>query len=172
MATKKPSKRDVRRIADSEAPLGPDDYVVLNNKPATKQMPKELAAEAKSLRVQIYSPAKSFDPRKTIRSGQAPGVWEMDLPQGTGLGLPGLKGGRMSPAEVVSGIKGKVSATDNSEPFQPEWVDYTPHAKISTASKPLLRRIDGRPVEPFFGIFGADDRQVYYPSGYPCLRNK
>jgi V8-like Glu-specific endopeptidase len=167
MATKKPGKRDVQRISDSEPPLGPDDYLVLNNKAATKQMPKELAAEAKSRLVQIYAPGKSFDPRKTIRSGQGPGVWEMDLPPGTGLGLPGLKGGRMSAVEVVRGIQGKVSATDNSEPFQPEWVDYTPHTKISTASKPLLRRIDGRPVEPFYGIFGVDDRQVYYPSGYP-----
>jgi V8-like Glu-specific endopeptidase len=29
------------------------------------------------------------------------------------------------------------------------------------------QRVDGRPVEPHYGVFGTDDRQVYYPSGYP-----
>jgi len=47
LPTRKPSKkRDVRRTGDSEPPLGPDDFLGLNNKPATKRMPKELAAEA------------------------------------------------------------------------------------------------------------------------------
>jgi V8-like Glu-specific endopeptidase len=73
----------------------------------------------------------------------------------------------MSPAQVVRGIKGRPSARQLTEPFKPDWIDYTPHPKMSSASKPLMRRINGRPVDPHFGVFGADDRQVYYPSGYP-----
>jgi V8-like Glu-specific endopeptidase len=34
-------------------------------------------------------------------------------------------------------------------------------------SRPLLRTINGRLIRPHYGVFGTDDRQIYYPSGYP-----
>jgi V8-like Glu-specific endopeptidase len=30
-----------------------------------------------------------------------------------------------------------------------------------------MHRVDGRLFEPHYGVFGADNREVYYPSGYP-----
>ena len=30
-----------------------------------------------------------------------------------------------------------------------------------------MRTTKGRRVEPLYGVFGSDDRKVYYPSGYP-----
>jgi V8-like Glu-specific endopeptidase len=167
MPTKKPSNgKRVRETFDRTPPLTPEEYLTLDNIPAAQRLPEELTAATR--RVMIHVPGKDFDPKIT-KSREAPGAWEFELPQGTGLGLPGRKGGRMSPAEVARGIKGKMSARDSSKPFRPEWVDYTPHPKVGTDSQPLLRRIDGRLIEPHYGVFGADDRQVYYPSGYPWI---
>ncbi len=33
--------------------------------------------------------------------------------------------------------------------------------------RPPMRRINGRLIEPYYGVYGPDDRQVYYPSDYP-----
>nr|MBA2695436.1 serine protease [Actinomycetota bacterium] len=30
-----------------------------------------------------------------------------------------------------------------------------------------MRRINGRSIEPYYGVYGPDDRQVYYPGDYP-----
>ncbi|MEJ2284142.1 MAG: hypothetical protein P8X85_11160, partial [Desulfobacterales bacterium] len=167
MVAKKTSKK--RRALDSKPPLGPDEYLSLNNEPAAQSMPKKLAAEVETRRVSIHvaGKPKGFDPRKIIKSRKTSGDWEIELPSGSGVGLPGRKYGRMSPAAVARGIKRKMSAKDRSEPFRPSWIEYTPHPKAATQSKPLLRRIDGQKVEPHYGVFGPDDRQVYYPSGYP-----
>lgn len=151
--------------ADSRPPLGPEEYLSLDNKPATRSMPEGLAAEAQARRVAIHVPDKGFDLGGAIKSRDASGDWEITLPRGSAVAVPGRAGGRMSPAEVARGIKREIK--NRSEPFQPAWVDYTPHPKVTTRSQPLMRRIDGRRVEPHYGVFGADDRQVYYPSGYP-----
>src|SRR2546423_1341094 len=151
-------KRNTTRSTDRERPLTPDQYLSLDNKPAAKKMPSELAEAAATRRVEIYSPAKDFDPRKIIRQANTSGAWEFNLPPGAGVGLPGRKSGRISTAEVVRGIKGNASSSELGEPFKPEWIDYTPHPKLSTASKPLMRRVNGRLYEPHFGVFGAEDR--------------
>jgi V8-like Glu-specific endopeptidase len=72
----------------------------------------------------------------------------------------------MSPAEVTKGVKEKAAL---GEPFKPAWMDYTPHPKMSAEPQFLMRALDGRVIEPHYGVFGSDDRQVYYPSGYPWI---
>jgi V8-like Glu-specific endopeptidase len=176
MSAKKTGRRNsTKRNGSSKLPSGPEEYLSLSNTPAEKSLPKELAAQAETQRVTIYAPglsglSKGIDSGSFKKSSEAAGAWEIELPAGTGIGLPGRKGGRMSPAEVARGIKSKSGAgraATSGEPFRPAWVDYTPHPKISTESQPLLQKLDGRLVEPHYGVFGADNRQVYYPSGYP-----
>ena len=166
-AAKTSRKKASARSSNGERPFTPDQYLALDNKAATKKMPSDLAEAAATRRVEIYSPGKDFDPREIIRQHNTSGTWELNLPPGAGVGLPGRKSGRMSPAEIVRGIKGNASSSSLGEPFKPEWIDYTPHPKLSTASQPLMRRVNGRWYEPHFGVFGAEDRQIYYPSGYP-----
>ena len=145
---------------DRTPPFTPEEYLALDNSPATNRMPKELALTTR--RVTIHAPGKDFE-AKVIKSREAPGTWEFELPQGAGLGLPGRNAGRMAPADVVRQIK----AGTDSEPHRPPWVDFTPHPKLSTSTQPRLHRVDGRLIQPHYGVFGNDDRQVYYPSGYP-----
>lgn len=166
MPTKKPSSgKRVRQSQDLTPPLTPEEYLTLDNIPASQSMPKESTGQA-TRRVAIHIPNKDFNP-KLVKSPEATNTWELELPRGTSLGLPGRQGGRMSATEVARGIKGKTSAGNSIEPFRPEWIDYTPHPKVGTDSQPLLRRINGQLIEPHYGVFGADNRQVYYPSGYP-----
>src|SRR5205814_891538 len=62
--------------------------------PPRKKMPSELAGAAATRRLELYSPGKDFDPRKIIREDNASGAWELNLPPGAGVGLPGRKSGR------------------------------------------------------------------------------
>ena len=161
---KQNNKKSTGRVVYSTPPQMPEEFLALDNTPAKQAMPKELATEVDQ-RVVVHMPDKDFDP-KIVKSQQT-GAWEMELPKGASLGLPGQKGGRMSPAEVLHGIKGRASSRRNVEPFRPEWIDYTPHPKVTTTSQPLFHKVNGQLYEPHYGVFGADDRRVYYPSGYP-----
>ena len=170
MAAKNGKKADGKTrkgTAGNEPPFGPGEYLSLDNKPATKIMPKDLASEIESRRVSIRVPEKGFDLRKAATSSKDSRDWEIALPNGSTLTRPGRDYGRMSPAEVAKGIKGKTSARKMSDPYQPPWLNYEPHAKVTAQSRPLMHRVDGRLYEPHFGVFGTDNREVYYPSGYP-----
>ena len=94
-ATKSTRKRNTARSTDRERPLTPDQYLALDNKPAAKKMPSELAEAAGTRRVEIYSPGKDFDPRKIIRQDNTSGAWELDLPPGAGVGLPGRNSAKL-----------------------------------------------------------------------------
>jgi hypothetical protein len=162
MAKRRPAGR--RRVpTEREEPPQPlDEILALDNTIARQRMPRDLAEAARTPRVTIYAP-RGFDPKGIRKSREVEGGWELELPQGAGLGIPGRKAGRLGIAAVQRGIKASV----DTEAFRPPWIDYTPHPKISSATRPLLRKIDGTLVQPHYGVFGADDRVVYYPSGYP-----
>lgn len=52
-------------------------------------------------------------------------------------------------------------------PRRPEWADQIYHPKMSPGIiRPTMRRINGRRARPLY-IFGNDDRQTFFPSGYP-----
>jgi V8-like Glu-specific endopeptidase len=167
MASKKRPSKGRRAVvtANHAPPLTPDEYLTLDNTPASQRIPKGLDVGA-TRQIIIHGSGNAAGP-KLVKSREHPGAWEFELPADGALGLPGRKAGRMSPAEVVRGIKGKQPLGQLAEPFRPHWLDYSPHPKLVTRSKQLLRMLDGRRVEPHYGVFGSDDRQVYYPSGYP-----
>lgn len=148
-----------------ELPLAPEEFLALDNQAAERAMPDDLAAEAASRRIWIHGPQSSAPAAK---GGDCPaGTAEIVLPYGSALGLPGQSMDRLSAAVVARGLTGAKARKVASSPFKPAWVDFTPHAKVAASSVPLMRRIDGRRVEPHYGVFGRDDRQVYHPSGYP-----
>lgn len=165
MATKK-STTAAARSADATPPTGADDYLLLDNEAATKAVPDEVKALAQR-RVELHMPGKEFDPRRISRSGELAGAWNIALPEGAGVGLPGRSLQRSSPAEISNDIK--KSSAHLLAPQRPAWLDYTPHPKMASAGGRMLKALDGRLIEPHYGVFGSDDRQVYYPSGYPWI---
>lgn len=164
MAATKATKKDRE---GRPPPFGPDDFVRLDNEPAKKSMPKKLESEVKGRKVSIYAPQKGYDLSESVKSRRTKGRWDIELPEGSGLVIPGEERGRMSPSQVEKGISKELLRPEGLEASRPAWADYEPHAKLASDSRPLMQRVDGRQYEPHYGVFGADDRQVYYPSGYP-----
>ena len=161
MAKRKPGRK--RRVSeDRGTPQGLDEFLKLDNTLARQKFPSELAEAAATPRLTIHSP-RGFDPKSITKSREVEGGWDVALPRGAGLGIPGKKYGRLDVAVVKRGAKASV----DTDSYRPPWVDYTPHPKISGVTRPVLKKLDGSLVEPHYGVFGGDDRVVYYPSGYP-----
>jgi hypothetical protein len=88
-------------------------------------------------------------------------VWELRLGRELVLGQLG------ETIDRLPHLKVSTTETETFEPFRPTWSGITYHPKVS-ASRPKrpFRRVKGQRVVPHF-VFSTDDRQVYYPNGYP-----
>lgn len=77
--------------------------------------------------------------------------------------VEGLLGQRQEQIKIESPI-----AVENpADPSSPEWVGRVFHPQLSVPEfSPILRRRGGERVKPNI-VVGADNRTIYYPSGYP-----
>lgn len=156
------SSQATKKLKSNEAkPLIADDYLILDNKKAEKPLPKEIEEAALQSGIKIYSKSKSLG--EFIRSKDKAGGFELVLPEGANVGLPGIKAEKFSHQTLRKMLDNKVDTNG----YRPPWVDFTPHPKTTVYQRPFIRRPNGDIIEPYYGIFGADDRQVFYPSGYP-----
>jgi V8-like Glu-specific endopeptidase len=93
--------------------------------------------------------------------------FSVSLPESVTVGLPG----RTLEVFDLDAIRESVGDALHVEGYHPEWADLVYHPKV--AAKPRrkgLRTFDGRRVTPLANqefLYGSDDRQLYYPSGYP-----
>ncbi|RXZ46105.1 trypsin-like serine peptidase [Agromyces binzhouensis] len=149
-----------------EPPAGADEFVRLDNERSGERMPKELAAQVEGRTLSITTREK-FDFRSVEPVRYDGDRWQVKLPEGTGLVMPGRTSGRLSVDEVGKAAVRELDEAGELAASRPAWVDYEPHAKVSAPRTTVLRRLDGTILEPHYGVFGADDRQVYYPGGYP-----
>ncbi|PWT76574.1 MAG: serine protease [Bacteroidetes bacterium] len=141
-------------------PMLPDEFLTLENEKATKGLPKEFESLHEN-RIYIHTPHGK--PAQITEPKNHADAMELLLPPGANIGLPGLKSGRISRDEIKKAIK----PAAHLEGFRPNWIDYAPHPKLAPLAKRYLKRRTGEIVDPHYGVFGTDDRQVYYPSGYP-----
>ena len=84
--------------------------------------------------------------------------------------------------EVTSVLK-RGSGSQQNQPHRPKWADHVYHPKKTISMRQIIipkRKISSRrggeilhrprprrAGEVFYGVYGVDDRSVYYPSGYP-----
>lgn len=90
-------------------------------------------------------------------------AWSLALPHAHNFGLPGRTGERLDRASV------EIPGGDSVEPQRPDWsgIAYQPRG-ASAFSHGRMRRIQGRTIEPYSGIYdNPDARKVYYPQAYP-----
>lgn len=144
----------------AKMPMLPDDFLKLENKKADKKIPEELQDHFQQ---KLYLQIGNQKPEALAKSSLSSDAMELIIPQGTSLGLRGHKSGRLSIEEVRKAGPGKA----NLDGLHTDWIDFAPHAKLAPMPKKILRRRDGTIIEPHYGVFGTDDRQAYYPSGYP-----
>jgi V8-like Glu-specific endopeptidase len=150
---------------DDTSPLFPDEVARLENIAATAALPDDIARRFSTPNVVVSTKNKKFESgARFARLKGIEGAFELREPEGLIVGIPGRTGERLASKKVASQV-----APGNTTPaHRPPWVSQVFHPRPSILPhRPLLRTTDGRRVEPFYGVFGSEDRQVYYPSGYP-----
>jgi V8-like Glu-specific endopeptidase len=159
------TKNTAKKAANEQPnqPMIADEFLLLNNQNAERELPKEIADAAQNRRIRIYTSQSEFP--AIVKSRENPGVFEFELSPGTNIGLPGRAMKRVSGEQVRKALDPKVDARGHRH----AWVDFTPHAKTTIVPTAYIRRPNGKIIEPYYGVFGAEDRQVYYPGGYPWI---
>ena len=145
------------------APMIADDFLKLDNQRAERDMPKHIIEAAESRKIKIYTGSREIP--ELVKSKDNPDCFELELAVGGNVGLPGRELKRVSHEQVRKALDPKIDMGGH----RPAWVDFTPHAKTTVTPKPYITRPNGKIIEPYYGVFGADDRQVFYPSGYPWI---
>jgi len=164
-------------MAADNGPMTLDDLSRLENVPDRGEPPEELLRPRTFLTA--TPEAYQAGGASKAQAGEAPQVdlrpvkgaeddagsgWEVDSSLSLTYGLNVVK------AEVAELPTGDAEAPDELDPFVPDWsgVDYLPSLAdpVSPHTARTLRRRNGRRVRPEY-VFGADNRAVYYPSGYP-----
>lgn len=139
-------------------PWNVDKFVSKDNMPDMDE-PKEL--KELRLRSPRYITALKEGVKPRLEQLDKDGTWMLELGNDLMMGRPGRKMKMLPKAEV------KKETYTEINPGIPTWRGITYHPKMSSPRKEqLLVRIGGKKVIPHY-IFGSDDRQVYYPSGYP-----
>ncbi len=150
----------------SPPPWAPDQLLRMENIVSHKNVPKELQSlkssssltvRGSSTKLKLQSARHKFD----LRSGMT--AWDIRGTQSIIRGLPGKEAGRLSRAEV-RGVKGSGGPVKG---HRPGWCDLIYHPKMAPELiRPIMRRINGNRVCPHY-VFGNDDRQTFFPWGYP-----
>jgi len=147
------------RQRSPQVPWTGDKYASMDNTP-DKEEPKEL--EELRIRSPIYLTAIKRGIVPKVETIDKEGTWVLELGDQLMMGRPG-QDAKMLPRATV-----KRGAVAEIKPGIPSWRGITYHPKIvGPRDKELLARVSGKKIVPHGYIFGSDDRQVYYPSGYP-----
>ncbi|MDE2060641.1 MAG: trypsin-like serine protease [candidate division NC10 bacterium] len=150
----------------SQPPLMPDQVIRLKDVIKRMDIPNELQSLKSSHSLTVVGAASDYKLESNLykialkKKGMS--AWNIRA-QSTIRGLPGMEAGRISRDEVkkTKGAGGLVKG------HRPEWADLVHYPKMSPGIiRANLRRINGRRVRPHY-VFGNDDRQPFFPSGYP-----
>lgn len=143
-------------------PLTFEQTLALANQP-DRPIPADLARALRTPKVYLNGATDrpAIVDRLTAVDDSGTG-WSLQLPDGVSTGLPGRTGERLNRRAVT------LPQGDSTQPHRPEWsgISYQPRT-AQPHRHPRISRINGRVVEQFYGVYDADDRQVYYPQDYP-----
>ncbi len=145
-------------------PLLPDELAKLPDVPATIKPPKEIAARLTERRLYIAGLQGQPDAASLLRGARdGDSGLELVLPKGAFVGEPGRTGERLERTEH------KLPNQSRTAPHRPDWVPQSYQARSASAmtARPPMRRIKGRDIEPYYGVYPPDLRQVFYPGQYP-----
>ena len=107
-------------------------------------MPDDMARRLAQRRLYLASTDTKTDLSARLkRHADVAGLWELDLPSKSVVGLPGRTAERLDAKSMPKDILGKTHLAA----FLPPWVNHVLHQKLSgvpEASQTLLRTIKGR----------------------------
>lgn len=150
---------------EDRPPLTLDEVAQLPPVAPTEDAPPEVAQGLARRRLRVSGvPGGPAQLDADIRSrGEEDPVVEMVLPEQAQIGEPGRTGDLLSRSDY------DLPAQSTTEPMRPAWAPQSaqPHQASQRTVQGRLRRLDGTSLEPHYGIYGPDDRAVYYPGSYP-----
>lgn len=140
-------------------PMDADDLVRLDNEPG--ELDREAVAELREHRLYLSTVEERDQPEFETRQTDWKNQWRVDIDADTIVGQIGKSGKR---AEVPGP---DAEFEHEFEPHLPEQDGVTYHPKFGANQiQERLRRRSGATVQPE-RVFPPDERQVFYPSGYP-----
>jgi V8-like Glu-specific endopeptidase len=134
-----------------------DEFIHLDN--GLERLDEKALQELSPRRIQITAALRSDRKAAELRRADDR-RWELELPADAIIGRPG------EDADAVS-VPTRATRAAALEPLLPANDAVVYHPKLGTASvhEPLRRR-KGQIITPHY-VFGGDDRQVFWPGGYP-----
>src|SRR5215831_5513697 len=134
----------------TERPYTVDEMAQIGNILSATEMPADVAKALSTPRLHIDGLDEAPRLGKAEPSER---TWELALPPSAQLGRPGRTGERHQRTEKVAG-------PDHTEPMRPGWSEQTfqPFAASDSFRHQPMRRKSGVQLEPYYGVFGPDDR--------------
>ena len=158
------SENSTKKSTAEREPLTYDEILRRDNIPASEPIPADIADRFADKRIFLFSDEKGFDPRKNITKVKgSTGTWVLSTTQPVVSGLPVEKVEQVEPGSMRRN-GGKERALKG---FRPPWQPYIYHPKTVPQVRPqMLQRKSGAKILPEV-VFNNDDRQLFFPSGYP-----
>lgn len=147
-----------RAAARNERPMVADEFIHLDN--GLERLDEKMLQELAPRRLTITGDLRATKQLAELRKAKGR-VYELDLPDDAIIGRPGEETDEVA-------VPGRTARADaHMDAFLPANDGVVYHPKLGTAGvhEPLRRR-SGQIVTPHY-VFGTDDRQVFWPSGYP-----
>jgi V8-like Glu-specific endopeptidase len=150
----------------AEPPITAEALLALDNVAAKREPPAHVAEQLATRRLYLSGGDGGEGIERAVQGvdRHADSV-SLSLAASVAVGLPG-RTLKVFNREELEAVVGEVH---HAPGFMPEWAELVYHPKVAAppASK-WMRTFDGRRVAPLpYFIYGADNRHIYYPKGYP-----
>jgi V8-like Glu-specific endopeptidase len=144
----------------ANSPMTADDLITLENK-ADGEQPFELIELQRSNSLYLSTLKKQAEPKLELTKIAERNLWQLMLGEDVVMGEFG------ETEDLINRDEGIEFDQKIFEAKLPDWSGITYHPKIAgLPTAKSFRRNKGKKVTPHY-VFGADDRQIYYPNSYP-----
>src|SRR5262245_23163861 len=149
-------------MAEDHGPLTSEELAARPNVPPTSPVPEEIRALAKQVDVHISTIREEAETVPTVRQTSTDKrVWAIQATKDVTFGLLPRAVQLVEPNEIAN------LAAEDPKPNRPQWAELAFRPTPAHLSlRRMLRSVSGQPITPHW-VFPPENRQVYYPSGYP-----
>ena len=158
-------RENLTKISGAErGPLTIEEILRRDDIPALEPIPANIAERFAERRLFLLSDEEGFDPRQRLTKVEGSrGTWMLSTTQPVVSGLPVEKAEQVEPGSM----RRKGTKESALKAFRPPWQPYVYHPKAVPQVRPqMLRRKSGAKLIPDV-VFNNDDRELFFPSGYP-----
>jgi V8-like Glu-specific endopeptidase len=147
----------------AERPLLPDELAAVADIAPTEAVPEHVASALATPRLYIHGDSEPGRPKAVQEGSSRHSAWSVELPPGAFLGRPGASGERLDRSSH------KLPHATHTSGMRPAWAAQSVQSRRASETfiHTAKQRIKGAQVEPYYGVYPPDQRQVYLPNSYP-----